>query len=666
MITDAEREHLRDVARATYRPLPPTETFDDAECWTRAVAHGFTDLAGEADALAVLLEEAGRAASALPLADAYIAQTFIDDPDLHTAVSQGTISLTVVFGSAEPLGDTDLADHVLRISLDGHGATLHPITGRRHRPGLARPSWSHLSLGDAKATYPIDAAAAVNAQRLLRWALTRRALGAVRATTEEALAHAKTRTQFGRVIGAFGAVQQRAAEIHIDLLAIDALLEQVSVHPHRDADPLALELALAFAEQRLPQVLFDAHHTLAATGYFEEHPAPHRFRRAHADLARVADLGDSAGIAASMLLSDARGLPAIEIDDAERTLREGVREVIRAHADDRERLLEEAARRGWFSRSWPANLGGTDASAAEVSAISEELRYSLAPLDRPLTAQFLIGSSLVRHGSVQQQRELLPLITRGEMRVALGYSEPESGSDLASLRTQAVRDHDDWVINGQKIWSTYADDSNYYWLATRTSTGARPQAGITMFLVPMDTPGIEVTPIVGLSGARSAIVSLTDVRVSDEHRVGAVDDGWRVITDALAGERADMGGVAATIHRGLDDLVAVLRAQGAVPDRELGRMAARVHASRLLARQAVLKPDDPIAAPAAAVFAGQLAEDFSLFAMRAAGLESLMEDGAGEGRFERLLRLSIMYVVGGGTNDVLKGLIARRLGLPRE
>lgn len=674
MMSMEERAQVHEVVYALMRDVNAGSDGAAARVWQGLCEAGLIGVSGPegAELLDILSAEAGARALPLPLLDAVLAVELLDDPASEDALTSGLMRPVVVFSNAsdpfyEAVDDGGIADHVLVIDVEGELVALRPVIGRRDRPGFAEPAWSRVEVG-----VPVSASRRSRAElrvalRRRRWALCRRACGAVFATVEDARAHAITRRQFGRAIGSFGAVQQRAATMRIETLALEALFDAADPGSERENDVLATELALAAACEALPRMLFDAHHTLAASGFFDGHPAPARFRRAHSDLAHAAALGDARRSVVEALVDARIPLPSPSSEeggDAAR-VREDVRDVLRRHVDDRDALLEHARRAGWFSAGWPSSLGGRDASPLEVAAISEEIRYAGAPLDRQLTAQFLIGTALVRHGSPAQQRDLLPLIADGRMRVALGYSEPESGSDLASLRTRAVRNGDEWVIDGEKIWSTYAHDSTHYWLATRTGGGERPQQGITVFLVPMDSAGIEVRPLRGLSGELSASVRLGGVRVPDSMRVGPVGDGWTVIGDALAGERADMGGVAAGLHRRLDDLVALIAGRQISAPADLAEAAAKVQAARLLARRAV-GSEDPVAAPAAAVYAGELAEEVALLCMKATGPAAMVAGDDLDGGFERLLRTSIMYVVGGGTNDVLRALIARRMGLPRE
>jgi alkylation response protein AidB-like acyl-CoA dehydrogenase len=292
----------------------------------------------------------------------------------------------------------------------------------------------------------------------------------------------------------------------------------------------------------------------------------------------------------------------------------------------------------------------------------------------------LLGNSILKHGSPEQKEKFLPLIRRGELAFCLGYSEPEAGSDLASLKTRAVRDGDSWVINGQKLWTTGGHTADWVWLAVRTDPDAKPRhAGITVFLVPMDTPGITVQQHRALSGEISCTVFYDDVRVPDSARVGEVNGGWKVITDALAGERITMGNIAAALHRQLDDLLGVVRAdvdgtvgpRGSARRARLGEIAVAIQATRALVSAAIDATGQGrgarLEAPMAGVLGGEIAEAFGEAVLDILGPEGALESlaAAPDAAFEYGLRLSVMYVVGGGTNDVQRGLIARGLGLPR-
>lgn len=688
----------RQWGRATAAP-----SADLAGLWAAGAAQGWFEL-GPAAALAEALAadvELGRVACPLPVMDAYVASRLLGaggDEKVPARISAGELRVVMAAAGAgaeraDFLDAAAVATHVLTLPAGAGKALLRPITGRRELPGLAVPAWSSVDLGPAEAELTLDAAQADEAVVILRLGLAARALAAAGRAHEMAIEHAKTRRQFGKAIGGFGAVQQRTAACQIDVSAGNQLIEQaVRAHAAHRADwPLQAEIATQFIADAARRVQLGAHHTLAAMGYFEEHEAPWLFRRVHADVARLHTLARQAGTVADVLVETTASLPGFDLGPAGESFRRQVRGFLADQAVtgadgtvgfDAARLVEATARAGWFGFGWPPSAGGRDASLAEQVVLNEEMTYARAPATIQLASVSLLGNSILRHGTQAQKDAFLPLIRAGKMHFCLGYSEPEAGSDLASLKTRADRDGDDWVINGQKLWTTGAHLASHVWLAVRTDAGASPRhAGITVFLVPMDTPRITVQQHRGLSGEISCTVSYDGVRVPDSARVGDVNGGWKVITDALAGERVLMGGIAASLLRQLDDLLAVVRAgprawvgpRGSARRARLGELAVTLQASRALVAAATGATASGggalLEAPMAGVLGGELAEAFGegmldILGPRAA-LSGRNPGVPGGGAFEAGLRLSIMYVVGGGTNDIQRGLIARGLGLPR-
>ena len=199
------------------------------------------------------------------------------------------------------------------------------------------------------------------------------------------------------------------------------------------------------------------------------------------------------------------------------------------------RLLAE---QGLLCAAWPEEFGGRGASAWEQTAVREEMWAHHEPRGAQYMGVNWVGPTLMRHGTVEQQRQHLPAIAAGEVIWCQGFSEPDAGSDLASLQTAARRDGDGWRISGQKIWTSYATMAQWCFLLARTSRGERKQQGITVFLVPMDAPGIEVRPIPCMLGPHHLNeVFLDDVWVTEADVLGEVDEGWSVVQEVLAFER---------------------------------------------------------------------------------------------------------------------------------
>jgi alkylation response protein AidB-like acyl-CoA dehydrogenase len=558
--------------------------------------------------------------------------------------------------------------------------------------GIARPAWSDVTLGDELASVTVTEGEAADAIALLRLGLAVRAAGAAERMHGFAIEHAKSRIQFGRPIGSFGAVQQRTATNQIDVSANTALADEaVRAFETGAADwRLAVRIAVEHARTTVPGIQLGAHHTLAASGYFDEHEGPWLFRRVHADIARLQALPDPCGDVVDTLVDSDAALPDVGSDGTGQEFAAELLALLHEHEPgdrsapfgDGAALRQAMAERGYFGFGWPEQYGGRSASVAEQVVLNDEIQYHRAPVRDALSTVMLLGNSILKHGTEEQKQAFLPRIRRGEIRFCLGYSEPEVGSDLASLRTRAVRDGDEWIINGQKAWTTNAHIASHVWLAVRTKPDATPrQAGITVFLIPIDTPGITVQQHTALSGEISCTVFYDDVRVPDSMRVGDTDGGWKVITDALAGERVMMGGVAAILRRQFDDVLAAVRvdparfigARGSARRARLGGIAVRLQATRALVAAAI----DASAsgrghgyeAALSAVLGGELAEDFGEAALEMFGPEVMLAEPHPDSPFpatvEYQLRLSLMYVIGGGTNDVQRGLIARGLGLPR-
>jgi alkylation response protein AidB-like acyl-CoA dehydrogenase len=248
---------------------------------------------------------------------------------------------------------------------------------------------------------------------------------------------------------------------------------------------------------------------------------------------------------------------------------------------DREKFNEEWTRKlyegGWICASWPKEYGGKGLSTLETVVVAEEFARADAPMRADFFGDTLVGPTLLQWGTEEQKQQFLPGILRGEITWSQGFSEPNAGSDLASLSTRAALDGDEWVINGQKIWTTQAQYADYIFLLARTDPDAPKHQGISYLLVPMKQPGIEVRPIVQVDGsAEFNEVFFTDARCPKENVVGGVNNGWKVAMTTLGFER---GTSAATGYRRFekefDDIVAEARSDGAIDDPLIRQRLAR-------------------------------------------------------------------------------------------
>lgn len=193
---------------------------------------------------------------------------------------------------------------------------------------------------------------------------------------------------------------------------------------------------------------------------------------------------------------------------------------------------------GWICATWPEEYGGKGLSTMEGVVLAEEFARARAPMRADFFGDTLVGPTILMNGTEEQKKHFLPRILDGSMRWCQGFSEPDSGSDLASLKTSAVRDGDEWVINGQKVWTTQAQFADYCFVLARTNPDVKKQAGISYLLVPMDQPGIEVRPIVQPDGtAEFNEVFFNDARCPIDNVVGGLDKGWKVANDTLTFER---------------------------------------------------------------------------------------------------------------------------------
>ena len=203
-----------------------------------------------------------------------------------------------------------------------------------------------------------------------------------------------------------------------------------------------------------------------------------------------------------------------------------------------QRFCRLLAERNLLCLSWPEEFGGGGASVWEQTVVREEMWAHHEPRGAQYMGVNWVGPIIMRHGTEEQQRTHLPPIARGDVIWCQGFSEPEAGSDLASLRTTATRDGDGWLVSGQKIWTSYATMAQWCFLLARTSRGEKKQQGLTIFLVPMDDPAIEVRPIRAMLGPHHLNeVFFDDLRVTEADVLGSVDRGWSIVQDVMSFER---------------------------------------------------------------------------------------------------------------------------------
>jgi alkylation response protein AidB-like acyl-CoA dehydrogenase len=327
--------------------------------------------------------------------------------------------------------------------------------------------------------------------------------------------------------------------------------------------------------------------------------------------------------------------------------------------------------RGWFGLNWPSEYGGLGLGAVYQHLLMREFEYWGVPgPDLTVTS---VAPMIMRHGTEQNKREFLPPIARGELICAVGYSEPEAGTDLASLRTRAVRDGDEWVITGSKIWNSVANRATHEWLCVRTDPSAPRHRGISVIMVPTDLPGIQIRPLYAWSGYRTNEAFFDEVRVPVGNLIGELNRGWIYITGALDLERGALTN-AGDLRRALDDLTtlatrdnsAMLQAPGLL--RRLAQAEADVEAAELMGYQAASLLESGVIptleVSVEKIFTSELRQriaDLAIDLLGPDGLLAYRSPGAPmDGKFERLYRVSPLMRFGGGTNEVLRDVIAQR------
>ena len=336
----------------------------------------------------------------------------------------------------------------------------------------------------------------------------------------------------------------------------------------------------------------------------------------------------------------------------------------------------ELARAGYVVPHWPAPWG-LGAAPAEQLAIDAMLREAAVRRpDNPIGIGWA-GPTLLAAGTVEQQRRWLPGLLSGDEFWCQLFSEPGAGSDLSALSTQAVLDGDEWVVSGQKVWTSYAHRAQWGILLARTNAEAERHNGITYFICPMDAPGVEVRPLVDMTGNHTFNeVFLDQVRIPVDHVVGEVDDGWRLAKVTLANERVSLSGEGLMWGMGpvIDDLVDLARRVGvdAVGAARVAALWSRAETLRMLKLRlvgAVLAGRTP--GPEASVrkaLADEVGQDAATLAMDLLGLGALA--GVLEPRdamWSWCFLFSPSLTIGGGTSVVQRNIIAERvLGLPRD
>jgi 3-oxocholest-4-en-26-oyl-CoA dehydrogenase alpha subunit len=341
-------------------------------------------------------------------------------------------------------------------------------------------------------------------------------------------------------------------------------------------------------------------------------------------------------------------------------------------------VVRQLGRDGWLAIGWPAEYGGLNRSALDQLIFTDEAAIAGVPV--PFLTINTVGPTIMRYGTPEQKDRFLPKIAAGELHFSIGYSEPEAGTDLASLRTRAVRDGDQYVINGQKMWTSLIQYADYVWLACRTDPEALRHRGLSMIIVPTDADGFSWTPVRTLAGVTTSATYYSDVRVPVTNLVGEEHKGWPLITNQLNHERVALTS-AAPVLSSLADVTEWARSTKLADGRRvIDQEWVQLNLARVHARAELLKlmnwriasqsgPLGPAAASATKVYGTELTIEATRLMMEVLGPNAEVRSGSPgavlAGRLERIHRSALILTFGGGTNEIQRDIIgAAALGLP--
>ena len=729
-----DQEALRDAAQRLYAKVSHGERVREQEAagvdpalWEALVAMGLPTMAlPEADGgagasltdLATAVEVHGAHLGLAPLVETAVVARLLARlgrpaaPLLERLVGGAAATLRLTADATAPTAYAAAAEVVLALVNDAVVCVSGPAgPAVRTLAGLAASTVDTTAATEVAAG---EAAVTEWTRAVDEWrALTAVAqAGLARATLDLGVQYARDRHQFGVPIASFQTIQHRFADLH-ERVDGSRLLAYEAVWALDEREPTAPALA-AQASWYCGLVADEAAgfslHVHGGYGFMLEYDVQLHVRRAeaprlllgdpHHGLRVIADRrwGSEAPPAdAVMTARTARPLrPGMDFRFAPATeaFRAEVRAFIETHLSAE--IVQQAhatgtmhdwgfhralCERGYLAAGWPSEVGGLGRDAIDQTLLMQELYGAGAPIDG-LNIAAMVGATLLVCGTDEQKAEILPGILAGEVRCCLGYSEPDAGSDVAAVTTRAVRDGDHWVIDGQKMFTTMAHEAHYVFLLARTNLDVPKHKGLTMFLVPMATPGIEITPVATMGGERTNITFYTDVRVPDSCRVGDVDAGWSVMHAALVYERnsANWGepdrlveAVAAWAKEPGPDGAA--RLDDATLRAALARWSTELEVGRLLLfRSAWLSARGEMPQVEGSMAKLHITEAFVrasselIDLLGSAGLVSAHEPGAAlQGMVEHAFRHAVVTTLYGGSSEVQREIIAGRgLGLPRS
>jgi alkylation response protein AidB-like acyl-CoA dehydrogenase len=348
----------------------------------------------------------------------------------------------------------------------------------------------------------------------------------------------------------------------------------------------------------------------------------------------------------------------------------------------RRAFMAKLGEKGWLGITWPAEYGGQEGEGVYEYLLNEQLAGRGGPQIGKGVG--IIGKTLIAHGSDKLKEEFLPKILRNEVEFAVGYSEPNAGSDAASMQLKATKDGDGWRLNGQKTWTTSAHFAEWYWVGARTDPEAPKHHGITLFLVPLDHPDITIKEIWTMGDERTNEVYFDDVFVPDDYVVGDLNHGFQYISEALDLERFTMFTYSPVAQR-LDLLVDYVKEtvrdgeplkDDTITRQKIADLVTEAEVARVLGLKVLFRSMQGGAPPTCEsaeykLFTTELSRRLANASMDIGGPGSQLrvktEDAPMEGRAESTYRYTVIDTIGGGTSEIQKNIIARRqLGLPKN
>lgn len=695
--------------------------------WRELCAAGWGTLGGEAEdvpLLALTMRQLGKAGLPVPMLGAAAARLLFSNSegasDLLAGIADGSVRMALAMGAFDGdaqaggaalaearltgtlafVEDTAIATHLLVLADCGSACVValpDQLVTITPTPGYAVPPLAQVVLDGAAAQHWMPTSAQLAPAQLehladlARLLLIARAHGAGQRGLALALDYVGIRAQFGQLIGTFQAIRHKLADCRMRMDLVEVLLEDaVAAFASGGDTARAVANLVSVAAPALRRNAVEVQHVFGAVAYAEDHEAARHFIRIHADTSRLGGTRRARAWLAERLMTAANRDAVFPLGDEPehiRALRRDVRAWLAEHwgpdvqrdparGKDADFPFNHAlAARGWLTANWPAAHGGPGFDAFEQFAFLEEMRLGNAPMTLISPSYWIVGPSIIAAGSAQLQAALLPGMAAGDISFALGYSEPQAGSDLAALATRAVRQGDDYIITGQKIWTSNTEYASHIFLAART--GGDPvtdkHAGITVFVVPMAAPGVTVSRMNTLMNKSYAVMFLDEVRVPAAMMVGGEGDGWKVLSAALGAERIIMGGQIASLRGFFAKLVGELQKRpGAADDavlwEKLAELAAELEAARALSRRSVrlvsMGQTATVEGAIAKLYSGELAERLGETVLDLCGAEAgLLSGVAGallDGAASQHLRTALMLSIGGGTAEVQRNTIAQR------